>query len=136
MKKLLTIAAASTALILGATSAQAESRMERGEARLASLLEGRVAGEPQSCISTFRSNGIRVIPYVGVIYDAGDTVYVARAVRPQNLRASDVPVFERFGSQLCRNDVIRTMDRHANYVTGTLFLEDFIPYTRVEDAEG
>lgn len=136
MKKLLIFAATGAAIVLGATTAQAETRQERGEARLAELIEGRTAGEPQSCVTAYRSNDIQVIPYVGIVYDAGDTVYVARATRPERLRDSDVPVFERFGSQLCKTDVIRTIDRHAGFTTGALFLEDFVPYTKVEEADG
>ncbi|TIX48889.1 hypothetical protein [Alteraurantiacibacter aquimixticola] len=136
MKKFLTIAAATTALALGATAAQAETRQERNEARLAEMIEGRVAGDPQSCITAIRSNRIQVIPYVGVVYDAGDTIYVARATRPERLRDWDVPIIERFGSQLCRQDVIRTVDRYSGFTTGALFLEDFVPYTKADAANG
>jgi hypothetical protein len=136
MNKLLTIAAASAVLAVGATAVQAQSRQERYEAQLAELIEGRVAGEALSCVTPFRSNGIQVIPYVGIVYDAGDTIYVARAKRPERLRSTDVPVIERFGSQFCSTDVIRTIDRHAGFTTGALFLEDWVPYTRAEEADG
>ena len=39
-------------------------------------------------------------------------------------------MIERFGSQLCSNDVMRTVDRTGGYVTGPLFLDDFVPYTK------
>lgn len=133
MKKLLTLTAAGVALALGTTAAQAETRQESAEARLAEMIEGRVAGEPQSCISVLRSNRLEVIPYVGVVYDAGRTIYVARAARPESLRSTDIPVFERFGSQLCHTDVIRTIDRSSHFTTGVVFLEQFVPYTEAED---
>ncbi len=136
MKKLFAMAAAGAALVAGATGVQAETRQERAEARLAEMIEGRVAGEPQSCVTAFRSNDIEVIPYIGIVYDAGDTIYVARASRPERLRNSDVPIIERHGSQLCRQDVMRTIDRHSGFTTGVLFLEDFVPYTKVEEGEG
>lgn len=135
MKKLIAIAAAGAALASGATVAQAETRQERSEARLAEMIEGRTAGEPQTCVTAMHSNDIEVIPYVGIVYDAGDTIYVARATRPNQLRSSDVPIIERHGSRLCRNDVMRTVDRHSGFTTGGLFLEDFVPYTKAE-AEG
>ena len=133
MKKLYAIAAAASALALATTTpVQAQSRQDKGEERLAELIEGRVAGEPKSCITAFRSNDIRVIPYVGVVYERGDTVWVARAVHPRSLRDDDVPVFERFGSSLCATDVIRTVDRYQpHFTTGSVFLEDFVPYTEV-----
>ena len=39
-------------------------------------------------------------------------------------------VIERFGSQLCHNDVIRTIDRYQGYITGAVFLDEFVPYTK------
>ncbi len=134
MTKFLTLALAATSLAMTATAAQAETRQERGEARLAEMIDGHVAGEPQSCITAMRSSRLEVIPYVGVVYDDGDTIYVARATHPELLRDSDVPVFERHSSRLCRTDVMRTVDRYSNNTSGALFLEDFVPYTEV--AEG
>lgn len=137
MKNLLAVTAAALALAASATAAQAETRQERGETRLAEMLEGyQATGETRSCISAIRSNDIEVIPYVGVVYDAGSTIYVARATRPEMLRDSDVPVFERFSSQLCNTDVMRTIDRHNTGFSGVLFLEDFVAFTRVDEARG
>lgn len=135
MKRILATLAAATMLATGAVSVQAETRQERNEARLAEMLEGYVAGEPVSCITTTRSNRLSVIEQVGLVYDDGDTIYVARAVNPDMLSSSDVPVIERYSSQLCVNDVMRTIDRHSPSFQGALFLEDFVPYTRVENHE-
>ena len=142
MKTLIT-AMALAALTLGAGVASAESKYmplneSRGEQRLARMLEGHVqSGEPKQCITTYRSNGVQVIENVGLVYDAGKTIWVARSTRPENLDWNDVPVIDRFSSsQLCTNDMMRTVDRTSGFMTGVLFLEDFVPYTRVEDAEG
>lgn len=133
MKNILTIAAAAAVLSLGATAAQAESRQERNEARLAERLEGRTAGTPESCVTVMRSSDIEVIPYVGIVYDAGDTIWVARATNPNMLRTGDVPIFDRWSSsRLCNNDAMRTVDRYAQNINGSLFLEDFVPYTRAD----
>lgn len=136
MKKFVVLAAASAALAAGATSAQAQSRAERAEAELAEMLEGRVAGEAQSCIPTVRSTRLEVMPYVGLVYDDGDTIWVARATRPNQLRDGDIPIMHRYGTQLCKTDVMRTIDRFANQTRGVLFLEDWVPYTLVEEGEG
>lgn len=134
MKKLLTIAAAAAALALGATGAQAETRQERNEARLAQMLEGRTAGEPTSCITVLRSSDVQILAYIGVVYESGDTVWVARARDPNMLRSDDIPIFERISnSRLCTSDAMRTVDRNGQFITGALFLDDFIPYTRTED---
>lgn len=131
MKRLALILAGAALALTGASVATAkESRAERSEAKLARMLEGRSAGEPVNCISALRGNRIQVIDHVGIVYDAGDTIYVARATDPQMLDHWDVPVIERFGSQLCTNDIMRTVDRTGGYITGPLFLDDFVPYTR------
>jgi len=130
MKAFATILASAALLGVGASAASAETLAEKGEARLAQLLEGRTAGEPVSCVSAVRSNRLRVIEHVGVVYDAGKTIYVSRPSDPKSLGPWDIPVIERFGSQLCKTDVIRTVDRNGGYVTGPVFLGDFVPYTK------
>lgn len=139
MKLILASAMAAT-LALGAAPLAAEdgaevrtdSRAERGEARLAEMLEGRVAGEGRSCISAMNSNRIQVIEHVGIVYEGGGTIWVARADQPRSLGAFDVPIIERHGSQLCRTDIIRTVDRSTGMHSGVVFLGDFVPYTRAD----
>ena len=130
------ILACTIAAAVAATSAPlaAETRAERGEARLAEMIEGRTAGESRSCVSAMNSNRIQVIENVGVVYEGGDTVWVARVSDPRQLDSFDVPIIERTGSQLCRTDVVRTVDRSSGMFTGVVFLGEFVPYTR--DAEG
>ena len=130
MKTLALILAGAALALGGTTAATAETRAERAEAKLARMLEGRVAGEPVKCITALRNNRIQVIEHIGIVYDAGDTIYVARASHPDDLDHWEVPVIERFGGQLCSNDVMRTVDRTGGYITGPLFLDDFVPYTR------
>ena len=129
MNKIASIVAG-VALALSATAASAETVKERGEARLAKMLEGRVAGEPVTCITPFRSNKLRVIDRVGLVYESGDTVYVSRPSNPDVLGPQDILVVDRFGSQLCRQDMVRTIDRYVGNVTGVVFMSDFVPYTR------
>ena len=130
MKKTVMILAGAALALTGATAVSAETRAEKAEAELAQLLEGRTAGEPVKCITAHNSNRIRVMEHVGIVYDAGDTIYVARATSPMMLDHWDVPVIERFGSQLCTNDIMRTVDRSSGHITGPLFLDDFVPYAR------
>ena len=80
--------------------------------------------------SAMRSNDIRVIEHVGIVYDAGSTIYVARITDPKMLDPWEVPVIKRFGSQLCTSDIIHTVDRSNGFFTGAVFLSDFVPYRR------
>ena len=130
MKTLALILAGAAMALTGTAATARETAAERGEAKLARILEGRVAGEPVQCISAIQSTRIQVIEHVGLVYDAGDTIYVARTTDPDALDRWEVPVIERFGGRLCSNDSIRTVDRTGGYVTGPLFIEDFVPYTR------
>lgn len=120
------------ALLALTGTAIADDRQEKNEARLAERLKGRTAGEPVACISTFKSTRLQVIDRVALVYDAGDTLYVARPTDPDMLREDDIVVIERFGGQLCHTDVVRTVDRMSGFVTGVVFLGKFVPYKKQE----
>ena len=130
MKTLATILAGA-ALVLGGTAVSAKSA-EENEAKLARMLEGRTAGEPVNCISALNSNRIEVIEHVGIVYDAGSTIYVARPTNPESLGRNDIIVIDRYGGQLCDTDIIRTVDRYQGFTTGAVFLDDFVPYTKAD----
>ena len=132
--KTLGISAAVAAMAL-AVPATAQDREERAEMAFAELVKGRTAGEATNCINTFQSSRLRVEEHVGLVYERGDTIWVARATNPRNLDGWDVPIIERYGSRLCTNDVTRTIDRSSGMFSGVLFLEDFVPYT-LDEAEG
>jgi hypothetical protein len=129
MKTLSLILAGAALALTGATAVLARSA-EENEAKLARMLEGRVAGEPVNCIAALRSERMEVIEHVGIVYDAGATIYVARPDNPRSLGRDDIVVIERFGGQLCANDVIRTVDRYQGFTTGAVFLDKFVPYTK------
>lgn len=128
------LALAATALTGTSAAAQnvTQRAVERGEAKFAELTEGRTAGTPRSCISAIRPQDVDVIENVGISYRQGDTLWIARAADPRSLSRNDVPIIDRFGTRLCKQDMIRTVDRFAGFVTGTVFLGDFVPYTRAE----
>ena len=120
-------------LAAGATAHAADkktTRQEKNEARLAKMLEGRVAGEPMTCIPGFPTTDSEVIEGVAMIYRVGDTIYVAKPKDPQMLRRDDVMIINRFGGQFCNTDVIRTVDRMSGFMTGVVFLEQFVPYKK------
>jgi hypothetical protein len=123
---------AGVALALGGTASVAASTVtQKGEARLARMLEGRTAGAPVSCINTVRSDKMQVIDGVAVVYDAGKTIYVARPIDPRMLRPTDALVINRFNaSRLCVQETMRTIDRYDHFPTGAVFLQDFVPYTK------
>lgn len=128
--KILTTILAGTALALAGTTAAMAGNLEENEAKLVRMLEGRTAGEPVSCIAALRSERMQVIEHVGIVYDAGNTIYVARPTDPDQLGRNDIVVIDRFGGQLCTSDMIRTVDRYQGFTTGAVFLDKFVPYTK------
>lgn len=115
----------------------APAEMTKGEKELAKLLEGRVAGEPQRCIRNYPTQRLTVIDKTAYVYGYGRTIYVQRTKHPEDIDDDDIVVLKTTtGSQLCRPENITTVDRHSGFFTGAVFLEDFIPYTRVEKSDG
>ena len=131
MKKLVLIAAGAALAVTGSAVA-AKSMKERGEARLEKMLDGRVAGEPSNCITTMRgSNNLQVIDGVALVYDAGNTIWVARPRDPRMLDDNDALIMDRFSpSRLCAIEPMKTIDRTGGFFTGIVMLEDFVPYTK------
>ena len=140
MTKLKTTAIAAAALALfAAPIAQAQDadnaqpEMTKGEARLAEMLEGRVAGEPESCIRTFPSQSFTVIDRTALVYRAGDTLWVNTTSNPDSIDDDDILVIDRWsGTNLCRTDQITLRDRAGGFFSGVLMLENFVPYREVE----
>lgn len=132
MRKL-AFALAFAGIVAGGTALEARERLT-GEQKLAKLLEGRVAGQPVSCISTMNTRDSQVIDKTAIVYDSGGTIYVNRPRYPESLDSDDVMVTELHGGQLCRLDVVRMHDRSSGFYNGFVGLEDFIPYRRVAKA--
>lgn len=111
--------------------ADARPRMS-GEEELAKLLKGRVAGPPQSCITTWPNSPMRTIDHTAYVFGSGNIIYVNRTRDPNSIDDDNIMVIRRFGSgtQLCNNDIITTMDRSSQIYTGNVFLSEFIPYRR------
>ena len=141
MTKLKTTAMAAAALALfAAPVAQAQDadgtqpEITRGEARLAEMLEGRVAGEPENCIRTTRtSSGLTVIDKTALVYRDGDTLWVNYTSTPETIDDDEILVIDKFNlNTLCRTDRVTTRDRTSRIFSGVLFLEEFVPYRKVE----
>lgn len=123
-----------TISLLGACSTVAASQRKSGEEELAKLLEGREAGKPTSCISTFDNRELRIIDKTALVYGSGETIYVNRPRDPERLDSNDILVTYPTGSQLCRLDRVNTIDRTSRMYTGFVAMTDWVPYRRVAKA--
>jgi hypothetical protein len=130
------IALSAAALALGtAAIGTAEARpRESGQQQLDRLLEGRVAGRPVDCLPAFSNDQVRIVDRTALVYGSGRTIYVNRPRNPSNLDDDDILVSRRFGSQVCKLDMIRLHDRGTRSYSGFVNLEQFVPYTRVATA--
>jgi len=127
------IVAAAALALAGAVAHSAEKvdkRTAENEAKLAQMLKGHTAGEPVNCIPLVRSNRLEIIEGVALVYDMGDTLYVARPTDPQSLGRDDIMIIDRYSGQLCNTDVVRTVDRSGGYFTGVVFIGKFVPYKK------
>ena len=123
---------ATMALVFGG-AAWAQSRtMDNGEVQLERMVDGRVAGTAVDCIPTPDNiDRMTVIAHVGLVYDADETLYVARVSDPDKLRRLDRIEFIRASNkELCVTDKALTVDRASSLQTGMVHLEGFVPFTR------
>lgn len=92
-------------------------------------LAGRVAGSPQTCISKFPNQNLRVIDDRTIAYEVGTTLWVNRlqascpALSPYNTL-----IVESAGSQYCRGNRVRGAEPGAIIPGPTCNLQDWVPY--------
>ena len=117
---------------LGLLAAPAVGARERpsGEAKLAKMLEGRVAGEPESCIQTFPGGNLTVVDGAALVYKRGRTLWVNVPADPASLDDRDALLTRVHGTQLCRTDIVTTFDPSGGFYTGNIFLGEFVPYRK------
>ena len=136
MFKHIALATAAFGMLSSPVLADETAQMTRGEEKLAKLLDGRVAGEPQSCIRTLGSRNLSQIDGTALTYRDGDTVWVNYTRNPDSIDDRDIMVIDRFsGSSLCRTDQVKLVDRVNGFLSGILLLDEFVPYKKV-DTEG
>ena len=138
MRKYIFLLVAGTASI-GSTSPQAEVT-PKAEARLARLLEGRVAGKPVSCLKLIGRPETKVVADAAVIYGKGKTVYVNRTHTPRLLGNGDHASLVEI---ICRNNVAEFYRPYGFGYFGLpvgerrieVTLAEFVPYHRIGSSD-
>ncbi|WP_370306570.1 hypothetical protein [Sphingobium abikonense] len=99
-------------------------------AELDEALAGKVAGEPQTCISRVPQTNLRVISNNVLLYRASSKLtYKNELIGSCNgLTRGDIMVVRSFGSQMCRGDITTTVSPMSGIPSGACALGDFIPY--------
>ncbi len=107
---------------------------EKQSSILTKALAGRVAGKPVNCVNNLPStNFTRVSDNILLYQSTGRTVYQnTLPYRCNGLsRDDDIMVFENlFGSNYCKGDLIRLVDRTSGIPGGVCRLGEFVPYKR------
>ena len=124
------IALVAAAALLTGPALEAKARLTP-EQQLDKLLDGRVAGVPEHCISHFDTREMRVLDKTAIVYGWGNTIWVNVPRNAQDLDDDDVLITRTFGSQLCDLDIVTTADRTAGFFNGSISLGKFVPYRRV-----
>jgi len=125
----LTVAAA----LLTGPALQARPK-QTPEQRLEKLLEGRVAGKPEHCISHFDTREMQVLDKTAIVYGWGNTIWVNVPRNARDLDDDNIIVTRTWGSQLCDLDIVTTVDRTGGFYNGNISLGEFVPYRRVASA--
>ena len=99
---------------------------------LAQETTGRVAGPPQSCVTTNTAMNIRAIDAETLVYGWGRTVYVNHLSSPCSGIGPNSTLIVRpyLGGQYCRGDLVRSTNGISNIPGPTCVLGEFVPYKR------
>lgn len=118
-------------LVSAAPAPARQSMAERGEAELVKEIQGLVPGPPERCIAVARTDSAHIVDGTAIVYRAlGGKIYVNRPRGAEMLREDDIPVLYVYGSEYCRLDRVKLIDRASGMQRGFLGLGDFVPYTK------
>ncbi len=110
---------------------------EKQSATLAKQLAGKVAGEPQNCITDFNSTNLVRVSDDILLYRVSSRLVYENRLRyscPGLARDNDIIVTEQFGSQRCKGDLIRLVDRTSGIQGPTCSLGEFVPFREDKNA--
>jgi hypothetical protein len=105
-----------------------------GQARLAELVAGKVAGPPVNCLPAYNMSDMTVIDDNTIAYRRGAAqVYVGHMRGPcSNLSGAGYALVTRqFGSaQTCSGDIAQVIDTTTHMTVGSCVFGEFTPYSR------
>lgn len=127
MHRLLPIAAAAAAMPAACSMPMQPPPSQAAAAQLA----GRIAGAPESCVSTEPTDSLHALDAQTIAYGSGRTVYVNRlpAACP-GIRPMSTLITEVYGSRLCRGDRVRGLEQGSTIPGPACILGDWVPYRR------
>lgn len=122
-----------TAAVLAgcATQPPSPTRLAEAQAEFQKLTAGKVAGQPVSCLPSYRRNDMVTIDDSTVAFKNGKTVYVNKLIGQCSGLDSGfyTLVTNSSGPGLCRGDIARVADVRTGMTFGSCAIGDFTPYT-------
>jgi hypothetical protein len=125
---------AAAAVITGCMTQPAPAtRSAEAEAEFQKLTAGKVAGQPISCLPSYKRNDMVTIDDGTVAFKNGKTVYVNKLIGECSGLDSGfyALVTNSSGPGLCRGDIARVTDVRTGMLAGSCAIGDFVPYKPV-----
>lgn len=124
-----------TGLASCTTAPPSPTRAARSQAELQSLIAGKVAEKPVSCLPSYNANDMVVIDENTIAFRSGASrVYIAHMNGPcSNLGgAGSYALLTRNtgGVGLCRGEIAQVIDTSSHIPVGSCSFGDFVPYVR------
>jgi hypothetical protein len=119
------------ALTACTTAPESPTRAAEAEAKLHELLAGKVAGEPQDCLTHWRTDDMVVIDDNTIAFESGGTVYRNELQGSCNQLGSGFYTLvtkSRGSVGLCRGEIAEVVDLDSGFTVGTCTIGDFVPY--------
>jgi hypothetical protein len=115
-------------LALSACAAQGDPDFREKEA-FSRELEGRVAGETESCLPVRQSEGLNIVDRRTIVRRDGRTLWVNRLDSDcPGLRPFNTLIVETHGGQYCRGDLVRGLEPGTSIPGPSCPLRDWVPY--------
>ncbi len=100
--------------------------------KLTAALEGRVAGKSQNCIRLDQATGNEIYRDTILYRTSRSTYFLADAPGCGSSSGNNdyILVQNVFGSQLCRGDIVRLVERVGGFTGGACAIRGFTPYVK------
>jgi hypothetical protein len=112
---------------------QTAARTPLEQAHLETLVAGKVAGAPTSCVPNYRANDMIVVDENTIAFRNGPSRVYINHMRSGCLNIEhgrNTLVTRTIGSGLCSGDIGQVVDLVAGIPVGSCVFGEFVPYTR------
>jgi hypothetical protein len=116
------------------TAPEPSQRNAKKERELQTLLAGKAAGAPVSCMPNYNSNDMRIIDGRNVAFRLGSQTVYLMHLSPgcQLLGSGNYALLTRQsgGMGYCRGDIVQVFDPTSRITVGSCGIDEIVPYSR------